>query len=29
MKEVDVRAGRIVVEDLPGLLDPIREDAES
>ena len=29
MKEVDVRAGRIVVEDLPGLLDPIREEAES
>jgi 16S rRNA processing protein RimM len=28
MKEVDVEAGRIVVEDLPGLLDPVREDAE-
>jgi len=29
MKEVDVRAGRIVVEDLPGLFDPIRENPES
>ena len=28
MKEVDVEAGRIVVEDLPGLLDPVRERAE-
>jgi 16S rRNA processing protein RimM len=28
MKEVDVEAGRIVVEDLPGLFDPMREDAE-
>jgi 16S rRNA processing protein RimM len=28
MKEVDVKAGRIVVEDLPGLFDPMREDAE-
>ena len=25
MKEVDVEAGRIVVEDLPGLFDPVRE----
>jgi 16S rRNA processing protein RimM len=28
MKEVDVEAGRIVVEDLPGLFDPVREKAE-
>jgi len=28
MKEVDVESGRIVVEDLPGLFDPIREDTE-
>ncbi len=28
MKEVDVEAGRIVVEDLPGLLGPAREDTE-
>ena len=28
MKEVDIEAGRIVVEDLPGLFDPIREDLE-
>jgi 16S rRNA processing protein RimM len=28
MKEVDAETGRIVVEDLPGLFDPIREDAE-
>jgi 16S rRNA processing protein RimM len=28
MKEVDIEAGRIVVEDLPGLFDPIREDVE-
>ena len=28
MKEVDVEAGRIVVEDLPGLFDPVREEAE-
>ena len=28
MKEVDIEAGRIVVEDLPGLFDPVREDAE-
>jgi 16S rRNA processing protein RimM len=28
MKEVDVQSGRIVVEDLPGLFDPIREDTE-
>lgn len=28
MKEVDVEAGRIVVEDLPGLFDPVREEVE-
>ena len=28
MKEVDIEAGRIVVEDLPGLFDPVREKAE-
>ncbi len=28
MKEVDVEARRIVVEDLPGLLDPVRGNAE-
>jgi 16S rRNA processing protein RimM len=28
MKEVDVESGRIVVEDLPGLFDPIREETE-
>jgi 16S rRNA processing protein RimM len=28
MREVDVEAGRIVVEELPGLFDPVREDAE-
>jgi 16S rRNA processing protein RimM len=28
MKEVDVETGRIVVEDLPGLFDPVREDAK-
>jgi 16S rRNA processing protein RimM len=28
MKEVDVEAGRIVVEDLPGLFDPVREKAK-
>jgi 16S rRNA processing protein RimM len=28
MKEVDVSAGRIVVEDLPGLFDPVGKGAE-
>ena len=28
MKEVDVEAGRIVVEDLPGLFDPVRGKAK-
>lgn len=28
MKEVDVEAGRIVVEDLPGLFDPVRDKAK-
>jgi 16S rRNA processing protein RimM len=28
MKEVDVKAGCIVVEDLPGLFDPVRKGAE-
>ena len=28
MKEVDVEAGRIVVEELPGLFDPVRGEAE-
>ena len=28
MKEVDLEAGRIVVEDLPGLFDPVREKAK-
>ena len=28
MREVDVEAGRIVVEDLPGLFDPVRGKAE-
>lgn len=28
MKEVDISAGRIVVEDLPGLFDPVEPGAE-
>ena len=28
MKEVDVEAGRIVVEDIPGLFDPVRGKAK-